>query len=353
MSIINGYIKDSQHYTQYPSELLIQSGFWIIRYKDNHGHTQQLAWDEQKIISKKDISSYTEYHLRDNNQFYFRSDDQYLVKRMHPKTSIHRWLNHNPAFPVVMGISGLLVIGLISFWFALPSINDKISNAIPIETEKKLGDQMIKAILEKEEVLDSISIKVNEYYQALDKKSKYDIRISVIKSDILNAFAVPGGNIVIYKGMLDKMKSHEALAALLGHESTHIEHRHSLRSLTRSLAFSAVIGIIFGGHDLASVLASNASKFSGLKYSRSLEEDADQGSIELMKEKKISLQGMIDLMTTLNEADSSGLDLEFMQIHPLTERRLEVARTAMMEQKNAEKSEKLEAAWEKISEHLK
>jgi len=353
MSVINGYIRDKQNFSQFPAELLLQSGFWIIRYKDSQGNTQQLAWEEKKIISKNDISSFTEYHPFDKNQFCFSSNDQSLLKRIHPKTGLHRWLNNNPAFPVILGVSVILVSGLIGLWLALPSINDKITNAISIETEKKLGDQMIKTMLEKEVVLDSISKNVNEYYKALDKKSKYDIKISVVKSEIVNAYAVPGGNIVIYKGMMNKIKSHEALAALLGHESTHIEQRHSLKSLTRNLAFSAVIGMIFGGNDVSSVLASNASKFSGLTYSRTLEKAADQGSTELLIEKNISLQGMVDLMVALSEADSSGLHLEFMQTHPLTESRLDAAREAKAEQKYAEKNEKLEAIWDKIQNQLK
>lgn len=353
MSLIKGYLRDSYNFNRYESELLIQSGYWIIRYKDKHGNTQQLAWDEKKIESKRDIATTIEYYPEGNNQYCFVSNDQTLLKRIHPKTGMHRWLNNNPAFPVVMGISAILIIALSGLWFSLPYINEKISNSISIETEKKLGDQMIKAMLEHEEVLDTISLKVNEYYQALEKESKYDIRISVVKSDIVNAYAVPGGNIVIYTGMLDKMKSHEGLAALLGHESTHIERRHSLKSLTRNLAFSALVGIIFGGNDVSSILASNASKFSGLKYSRSLEEDADQGSIVMMKDKKISLQGMVDLMTALNQADSSGLQLEFMQTHPLTEKRLTVAKNALTDQVNVVANNRLEVIWEEITGTLK
>ena len=353
MSIIKGYIRDRLHFNQYAAELLIQSGFWIIRYKDIQGNAQQIAWDEKKIIGKKDISLQTEYYPGDQSQFYFISDDPTLLKRIHPKTEMHRWLNANPAFPVIMAVSGLLILGLIGIWFTLPYINDKISNAISIETESKLGDQMIKAMLENEVVSDTLSNLVNEYYTALQKESKYKIRISVVNSDIVNAFALPGGHIVVYHGILKKINSHEALAALLGHESTHIEHRHSLKSLTRNLAFSAIIGIIFSGNDLSSILASNASKFSGLKYSRSLEEDADQGSIQLMNEKKISLAGMVDLMTALNETDSAGLHLEFIQTHPLTEKRLAVAKLAMNNQFSVIENDQLHKIWIEIQNQLK
>lgn len=352
MSVFQGYIRDRLQFNQYTAELLIQSGFWIIRYKDVHGNAQQITWEEKKIVVKKENTYLTEYHPGDKSQFYFTSDDPSLMKRMHPKTVMHRWLNNNPAIPVIAAVSSLLVLGFIGLWFTLPFINNKIGNAISIETESKLGDQMIKAMLENEVVSDTLSNLVNEYYTTLQKESKYKIKISVVHSDIVNAFALPGGNIVIYSGILKKLNSHEALAALLGHESTHIEHRHSLKSLTRNLAFSAVVGIIFSGNDLSSILASNASKFSGLKYSRSLEEDADQGSIQLMNEKKISMAGMVDLMTALNETDSAGLHLEFIQTHPLTEKRLAVAKLAMNNQVSVTENHQLHKIWIAIQNQL-
>lgn len=353
MNIIKGFVHDRKSNRSYPADLLIQSGFWIFQYKDDHGHNQQLAWNENNVKNEKDSFDSQRYYLNQADQFHFISNHGELKKIVQPKSAIARWKYKNPAYPIVSVTVGILLLGSFILWKSLPFLNDKIINSISIETEKKLGDQIAESLLKSEKVDDTLTRLLNSYYNMLGRESNYDIRITAVKSDIVNAYALPGGQIVVYTGILNKMNMYTSLAALLGHEATHVDHRHSLKSITRSLAFSAAVSLLFGGSDAISMIAANASKLSGLKYSRSLEEDADAGSIHMMNQKQIDLNGMIDLMQSLLHSDSSDIRLEILQTHPLTTNRLEHAKMASKNQPDKMEHEELKNSWNQIQSRLK
>src|SRR6185436_227356 len=111
----------------------------------------------------------------------------------------------------------------------------------------------------------------------------YPIRLHVVESDDINAFAMPGGKIFINTGILEKMDSYEELVALLGHEITHVTGRHSLKSICSNAAGSIVLSMMFGGMGgMASGLVSQINEFKNLDYSRDLETEADTEGLQLM-----------------------------------------------------------------------
>jgi predicted Zn-dependent protease len=77
-----------------------------------------------------------------------------------------------------------------------------------------------------------------------------DCRIRVVRDSSLNAFALPNGAIYIHMGLLARMENEAQLAALLGHETTHVSNRHALREQRELKNMSAVYAAItFGGYD--------------------------------------------------------------------------------------------------------
>ena len=93
---------------------------------------------------------------------------------------------------------------------------------------------------------DTLHTLLNAFVSQLKIKSPYAIDANIIISDQINAFALPGGKIFVYSGIIEKMKSYEELVALLSHESSHVTHRHSLKSMSRSAAGSIVVATVFG-----------------------------------------------------------------------------------------------------------
>jgi len=115
------------------------------------------------------------------------------------------------------------------------------------------------------------------------------VEVKVIKNPLLNAFAYPNGVIYVHTGILAKMENEAQLAALLGHEMTHITHRHTIenyRSVKNTTAVLATVQMaatpfgVYGG--LANLLGSVGAMAAVTGYSRELETEADRGGLECM-----------------------------------------------------------------------
>jgi Zn-dependent protease with chaperone function len=148
---------------------------------------------------------------------------------------------------------------------------------IGVEQEIVMGNKLKEVMLKESTLLgaqiDSAGTnKLQAFAEKLSLSTEYPIQLTLVNSDIVNAYALPGGQIVVYKGILKKITSPEALAALLAHESSHVNQRHSLRSLLRNAASGIIITVIFSdATGISGALVSNANALNGLRYSRELE----------------------------------------------------------------------------------
>ncbi len=170
-----------------------------------------------------------------------------------------------------------------------------------------------------------------------DRKMPY--KFAALKSDVPNAFALPGGPTYVTAGLLKSMKSESELAAVLGHEIGHTVHQDSMKGLQRQVGvelLATVVAEALGGS--GGELAGTATKIVGglmeLRYSRDQEYAADQAGIEYMARAGYSPWGMVELLETLNEGaeQQPGQFAEFFMTHPLTTKRIEEAEATIRQQ---------------------
>ena len=230
---------------------------------------------------------------------------------------------------VLLSIVLLLGAGLYFITVSLiPFIGLRV---IGVEQEIKIGDKLkeltLKETLPVENSLDTTgTVLLQQFADQLKLSSKYPIRVTLVKSDIVNAYALPGGNIVVYKGILEKIRTPEELSALLAHESTHVNERHTLHSLLRSTANGILISIVFGdASGISGAIAGHAETLNGLRYSRFLEAEADEKGMELMLANKVNVTGMRQLMQMLQREDKLPGTLAFLSTHPMTKERVAAA----------------------------
>ena len=115
------------------------------------------------------------------------------------------------------------------------------------------------------------------------------IQVKIIKNPLLNAFAYPNGVIYVHTGILSKMETEAQLATILGHEISHVTHRHaiqnyrSVKNTTAVLATLQMTAIPFGVYgDLAQVLGQLGAAAAVTGYSRELETEADEEGLNLL-----------------------------------------------------------------------
>lgn len=211
----------------------------------------------------------------------------------------------------------------------VPWLSAKLASRVSIKTERKLGDAVYDAMgLPAQE--DSVkSYILNNFFTVMDVNTEYNIRISVIRGNIVNAFALPGGRIIVYSALLDKMTSYPELAALLSHEFTHINNKHSTKSIFRKLGSKIFLSLLFGRFGAVSnVLVNNADDLRSLKYSRRLEKEADMNGLKLLSERNINPQGFVDLFTHIQEEGVGNSIPEFLASHPDVGKRIRYIREA-------------------------
>jgi predicted Zn-dependent protease len=104
----------------------------------------------------------------------------------------------------------------------------------------------------------------------------------VLEGDTVNAFALPGGHVFIYTGLLKQSQSPDEVAGVLAHELGHVVLRHHLRSALRSLGVGAVASALVGDSSgLAALLAAGSSELLDLAFSRDQEAAADAFAVSL------------------------------------------------------------------------
>ncbi len=124
--------------------------------------------------------------------------------------------------------------------------------------------------------------------QVLDTGIK--LRVKVVQSPFLNAFALPNGMIYVHTGMLARMENEAQLATVLGHELTHFTHRHTvkeMRVLKNRVAFANVLHILLAGaggglEELTGRTGELWALASVRGYSRELETEADEEGLKAM-----------------------------------------------------------------------
>jgi predicted Zn-dependent protease len=116
-----------------------------------------------------------------------------------------------------------------------------------------------------------------------------NISVRIIRNPLLNAFAFPNGVVYVHTGILARMENEAQLAALLGHEMTHVTHRHSIESIRSVknvravLATLQVAGMPFGVYgDLASLVGEVGARAAVSGYSRDHEREADREGLRVM-----------------------------------------------------------------------
>jgi Zn-dependent protease with chaperone function len=147
---------------------------------------------------------------------------------------------------------------------------------------------------------------------------KLDLQIHLSDSDEVNAFALPGGLLVVNSELLKEAESVEEVMGVVGHEIAHVELRHVLKSTLKgfgSLAGFALVSFIVNP-DFALVLL-KATEFLELKYSREDELAADRRGGELLANAGISTGGLIAFFTRLgNERGGVEQALSILRTHP-------------------------------------
>ena len=215
---------------------------------------------------------------------------------------------------------------LAGYYLLLPWIAGALARRIPASIEQQLGRAALEQLAPPAQRCEDESVRkpVRAIVDKLGRQSPnmgYPFQLYVVKDKMVNAFATPGGFIVVYTGLLEKTKSPEELAAVLAHEITHVTERHSTVGMMRAMTFWVMLAYLIG--DPTGIIVQAAGALSQLSYQRGQEEEADRGAMRLFELAHVDPRGLDRAFTMLSrETPDLPAAARYFSTHPRTEDRL-------------------------------
>lgn len=164
------------------------------------------------------------------------------------------------------------------------------------------------------------------------RRSDYQYNFYLLRDDrVVNAFALPGGQVFITAALYGQLENEDQLAGVLGHEIGHVIHRHGAEriakmELTQGLTGAAVIAS--GDYNTAQA-AQMIGNIVNMKYGRDQELESDDFGVRVMMEAGYDASELIGVMDILERASGGKRQSEFMSTHPSPDNRRDRIREAI------------------------
>jgi predicted Zn-dependent protease len=155
--------------------------------------------------------------------------------------------------------------------------------------------------------------------------SELDWDIEVFDDDMINAFAMPGGKIGVFTGILAAAQNQDQLGAVLGHEVAHVTEQHSVERANRTLTtqgYAAAASAALGGGYAGDAVQMGAQIGLLLPYGRGQESEADTVGLDYMADAGFDPRASVQLWKNMAEKNK-GAPPEFLSTHPSSDSRIQ------------------------------
>jgi predicted Zn-dependent protease len=243
---------------------------------------------------------------------------------------------------------------------SLPSLGDAASDDLDVNDERRLGEQIMADIRRDPAFLDDPVLQA--YVEGLwsplvssarglghigsDLDRPFAWELFLVREPSVNAFALPGGHVGVYLGLLAMTTHPDELASVLAHELTHVTQRHIARSIgsSKRVGMVSLAGLLLGvllAARAGNVDAASAAIASGqaamaqgqLNFSRDMEREADRIGFSMLESAGFAtpaMASMFEKLSIANRLNDSG-HFPYLRSHPLTTERIAEARSRVGE----------------------
>ena len=185
-------------------------------------------------------------------------------------------------------------------------------NLLTTEEEVAIGEKVSKEIEAKEKILDDPAMQaymrtVGAHLAAFAPRQDVEYRFTVIDNpETINAFALPGGHMYVYTGLLRLCGNEAELASVMAHEISHVACYHHGESLTRQYGYALLMGILLGEEPSATaqLVAQLVGTLGTMKFSRQDEREADQMGMRILFQGGYKPEAMVSFMNKMIEENA-------------------------------------------------
>jgi Zn-dependent protease with chaperone function len=243
-------------------------------------------------------------------------------------TQLDQHLSDRHGVAKIVGWSLAATVSIVAVvLFAIPFAADRLAPLVPPAFERRLGDAadvQVRTIFGNR-ICDGAAGQsaFSKLINTLRDAVGLDISVqsAVLATPIPNAFALPGGRVYLFEGLLAKAENPDEIAGVIAHELGHLKHRDNMRALIYNGGTSFLIGLLFGDITGSGAVIFASRSLVSASYSREAEQNADTVSIDVMHKLGRPTKALGELLfrVTGKEVDNG---LSILSNHPLTEDRL-------------------------------
>lgn len=217
-------------------------------------------------------------------------------------------------FVLTLSLAAIIVTVYLLLGFAVDLIVPRIST----DLETKMSELFIRS-LDAEDVDSKWGGYVQSLVEDLQKrctKLPYPFKVHVRKTSSINALALPGGHIIVFTELLEKITSENELAFVFAHEMGHYANRDHLRGVGRAFVFITISTFLFGTDSNISQMLAHALNITELSFSRKQETRADEFALELLNCAYGNVAGATDFFKRLPKEQDPGKIGHYFASHP-------------------------------------
>lgn len=238
------------------------------------------------------------------------------------------------AWVLIAGLSAAAAVSAGVIFIGVPLASGPLAQATPPELEKQIGENLGAQI---SLAFPTCTGKAGQAaLQAFGARLQpgsgagFPLQVRAVEAPVVNAFALPGGAILVTDDLIDMAETPDELAAVIAHEAAHVQLRHVMQGVWRSFGFGVVLDAVVGGGTGAGQQAVLLfGSFTSLRYTRAAEAEADARGQALLHAAGLSSQGMAPFFERLvgkRESTEAKMVKELISSHPDTLRRAKLSR---------------------------
>ena len=225
---------------------------------------------------------------------------------------------------------GTLAVAAVLYVWGIPGLADVAAARVPVSWEVALGETAMAHLApaaprctdaERQHRIDEIMATLVR----AAPESRYPFRVTVIDHPMVNAFATPGGFVVIFRGLLDRTENAEELAGVLAHEIQHVLHRDATRAILRQASTGVLVAALAG--DVTGVMAfgvQSARVLGDLHHGREAERAADVDGLRMLQAAAVDPAGMLAFFRAMQRLEGTpGVAARYLSTHPASADRLQ------------------------------
>ncbi|MEC9345486.1 MAG: M48 family metallopeptidase [Pseudomonadota bacterium] len=224
---------------------------------------------------------------------------------------------------IAVRIIAVCIVVLGGLWLSLPALVRLATALVPLSVEREMGEQTLRSLSGLVDGLDRTCVApAGEAALAAlvtrledGRPLRVPVQVHVVDSGIENAVALPGGVILVFRGLLENAGGGNELAGVLAHEIGHAQYRHGMQQYIRANALSLLFSLIATGglSDMGSMLGQTLVTLS---YGRDAEREADDYAVETLNRTGISGDGLAGFFARHSDGSGSSGMLSVLSTHP-------------------------------------